>query len=135
MGADLELEWLVTIERAVEFLAFDAVFVKPAGVVHHASLARLRHGTGADFDVDNLHSGWCGHDGLRGGGCEGGGGDYGDDCSRNQGSRAQTSLHSLASLKAREISVDDSRKPFLAPLPPPNLCNRCGYARWRAGIR
>src|ERR1700683_2144974 len=44
MGADLELERLVAIDRAIEFLAFDPIFIKPAGVIYHAGLAWPRRG-------------------------------------------------------------------------------------------
>src|SRR5436190_13740730 len=54
--ADRELERLAAIDRAVEFLALGAVLIEPAGVVHHAGLALLRSGAGADLAVGNLQA-------------------------------------------------------------------------------
>src|ERR1700722_9233872 len=54
--ADSEFEWLVAIDRRIEFLAFHAPLVEPAGVIHDAGLAGLRRSAGAGFDIDDLQS-------------------------------------------------------------------------------
>src|SRR5689334_4131377 len=64
--ADGKLEWLVAVDRAVEFLALGAVLIEPAGVMHGDGLTRARRRAGSDFGVDGLQSG-CGGDGFCGG--------------------------------------------------------------------
>ncbi len=59
--ADAELERLAAIERAVELRAFLPVLIEPAGIVHHARLARLGRGAGAFGGVDDLQARRCGH--------------------------------------------------------------------------
>src|SRR6476659_1730536 len=54
--ADRKIERLVAVDGGVEFLALLAVLIEPAGVVHDASLAGFRRGTGAFLAVDDLQS-------------------------------------------------------------------------------
>jgi hypothetical protein len=62
VGADRKLERLAAIDRRVEFLAFGAVLIEPAGIVHHANLPGLRRRAVAGFGVDDLQPGWCSRD-------------------------------------------------------------------------
>src|SRR5260221_5836091 len=58
-GAELELERVVAIARAVELLAVLvglARVVQPAGIVHRDVLARRRRGARADLAVRNLQT-------------------------------------------------------------------------------
>src|SRR5271169_3693671 len=54
--ADRKLERFVAVDGTVEFLALLTVLVEPAGVMHHAGLARCRRRAGTDLGVDDLQS-------------------------------------------------------------------------------
>src|ERR1017187_10246511 len=53
---DRKFERLVAVDRTVEFLAFLAALIKPAGVMHDADLAGLWRSTCADRVLDNLQA-------------------------------------------------------------------------------
>ncbi len=63
--AENEFERFVAVARTVEFGAFRAVLVQPAGVMHADRLAGLRLGAGADHLVMVLHPGLHRHVGVR----------------------------------------------------------------------
>src|SRR5689334_16799064 len=56
LHADRKFERLVAIDGGVELLALLTVLVEPAGVMHDASLTRLRRSPGAFLRVDDLQS-------------------------------------------------------------------------------
>src|ERR1700716_735507 len=53
---DRKLERFIAVDRRVEFLAFLAALIKPAGVMHDADLTGLRCRAGADRVVDDLQA-------------------------------------------------------------------------------
>src|ERR1700722_18565468 len=54
--SDRKLERLVAVDRRVEFIAFLAILIEPAGIVHDADLARLRRSPRAYRAIDNLQA-------------------------------------------------------------------------------
>src|SRR5258706_14974669 len=53
---DRKLERLIAVNRAVEFLAFLAALIKPAGVMHDTDLTGLWRRARPDRAVDNLQA-------------------------------------------------------------------------------